>query len=158
MFQSMVTRSFLLSACLIFIGGCATVRSPRVALQGVSVGGETEEGFVLQFALELFNPNNEPLQLWETRYDVSVNGSRVYEGRRSAESTLAANGSITLVLPAVVRYDRLGGSTGVPSAMEYALSGKLWYVTNDALAEALFERGLRRPSVGFGAGGQLTAQ
>ncbi|MCL4210484.1 MAG: LEA type 2 family protein [Phycisphaeraceae bacterium] len=151
-------RSCALIAFLLFAAGCSTVRSPQVTLQGVSVGGQTDEGFVLQFAVELSNPNSEPLQLWEIAYDVSVNGSRMYDGRRSAESTLAANGSTTLLLPAVVRYDQIGGEGAIPESMTYALGGKLWYLTNDALAEALFERGLRRPSIGFGASGRLTSR
>jgi hypothetical protein len=139
---------------LLALTGCSGVSAPEVDIAGASLGEVTGEGFVIDFAMNLANPNNQPLQLSEMRYSVSAEGATVYEGRRSAEATLSAAGQKTILVPAVVLFERIG-SQDVPAAMSYIIRGELWYLAPGALAETLFDAGVQQPSVTFGGEGTI---
>lgn len=145
--------ALLINIVLIFTG-CSGVSAPRVDIAGASLGEVTTEGFVIDFAMNLENPNDQPLQLSEMRYTVSANGARIYEGRRSAEATLSAAGQKTILVPAVVPF-AASGSAAVPGSLEYTIRGELWYLAPGALAETLFDAGVQKPSVSFGGEGTL---
>ncbi len=142
--------------CLIMLGlsGCG-VKSPRVTLSEVTLGEVTDEGFIINFNLTLANPNPETLELYRVKYDVAVDGRPAYHGLRSAEASVSARGEVTIRVPAVVLYDDIGGDH-VPTSLDYALSGRLWYLSPGELAEVLFDAGVQRPSVAFVAAGTLT--
>ncbi|MGI9012695.1 MAG: LEA type 2 family protein [Phycisphaerales bacterium] len=144
-----------LSVALIFtLTACSGVKSPRVELQDVTLGEVTDEGFVLNFGFALTNPNVQPLELSRMKYDVSINGTRVYAGVRSAEATLASNTTQRLIAPAVVLFSKIG-SDAVPEDVTYAFSGRVSYIEPGRLAAALFDIGLKRPSVGFRRKGEI---
>jgi len=147
-----VAASLLVAAALT---GCSGVKAPRVELRDVSIGEVSDEGFVLDFALDLNNPNTETLDLYEFEYVVTVNGRRLYTGRRSAQAALSPGGGQTVAVPAVVTFGDLGVDH-VPDSLDYALNGSLWYVTPDELAQILFDSGVNRPNVGFTFTGRLT--
>jgi hypothetical protein len=139
----------------ILVGGCSGVSAPEVDIAGASLGERSDEAFVIDFAVSLANPNDEPLGLIEMRYAVTAaDGAAVYEGRRSAEATLAANGQKTIRVPAVIPLATLGGGV-MPSTLTYSIRGELWYLAPGALEETLFDAGVQRPSVTFGGEGTL---
>ncbi len=148
--RSAVTFLFVLA-----LFGCSSVAPPQVDILGASVGEVTEEGFVVDFTVNLSNPNDKPLALSEMHYSVGAGGTRVYEGRRSAEATLAAGGQKVLHVPAVILFEQIG-TDAVPPSLAYDLRGELWYLAPGALAETLFDAGVQKPSVGFGGEGALT--
>jgi len=137
------------------VSGCSGVSAPQVDIAGAWLSAVSDEGFVIDFAVNLANPNNRPLQLSEMRYTVTAaDGGAVYHGRRSAEATLSAAGRKTILIPAVVLFDETGANQ-VPSAMTYSIRGELWYLAPGALAETLFDAGVQKPSVSFGGEGTI---
>ena len=59
------------------LGGCTQYRDPSVNVHSVSASSMTQEAMVLDFMLELSNPNQESLRLHEFHYDVAVDGVKV---------------------------------------------------------------------------------
>ena len=108
------------------------------------------EGLELNVLIELENPNQEPLPLDSLQYHVSINGSSVFRGRRSPESTLGARSRRTIALPVPVLYSRTGWDPAAPPrSFDVSISGTLLYVTPGRIAELLLDTGVHRPTVGF---------
>ena len=145
------------SLLILFLGGCSSYRPPSIQLMGVTIAEESDEAITLSFELELQNPNTEPIELREFRYEVSLNGQVVYSGRRAAGTTLHSRSVQHLNLPGVARYELLGWTRQTrPRIVDYQLSGTLLYLTPGELAEILLDTGVRRPTVNFSQVGQLT--
>lgn len=137
------------------VAGCGQ-RAPMVAVAAVTLGDSSDEALVLQFQLELVNRGSEPLRLREFRYQLSVDGKPVFQGRRAAEATLGAGATRRMQVPVVLRYDRVGWTaTDRPAEIPYTMSGSLLYVSPGELAEILFDTGVRKPTVGFGGKGTI---
>ncbi len=146
----------LLLFALVFLTGCKSFQAPGVGVAEVSVTEATDEALGLTIVTNLINPNNAPVELYEFRYSVDVDGKRVYSGRHAGGATLSAAGSRTLSLPAVVPYERVGWQAhDLPASARYSISGKLQYNAPTQLAEILLDTGVRRPKVGFSDKGQL---
>ena len=125
--------------------GCGTYTPPALGLESARVVESTPAGKVIQFELSAKNVNSQALPLRDVRYDVYVNGDKVFEGRRSAEATLRAFGTQTLVLPAAV-----AAGTPLPSGdANVEIRGELVYQTPGIFADILFDNELRTPTVGF---------
>ena len=119
----------------------------------------TDEAVALAFALDLENPNNAAVTLYEFRYTLAVNGTQVYAGRRAPDATLAAAATQRLFLPAVIPYHRLGWTTEVhPPQARYALTGQLVYTVPSTIARLLFDSGVRKPKARFSQRGELSLQ
>ena len=121
---------------------------PEVAVGTASVS-QTESGSLLLIELDAENPNREPLPLREVRYSVEVNGTRVFEGIRSAESTLRRYGSRAIMLPVALPPS----SPGAVSAGTFRVFGELTYKEPGALAQTLLDVELIDPSVSFSGNG-----
>jgi hypothetical protein len=145
-------------ACFV-LGGCSNYRDPSIALGGSKVADVSDEALALKFSLDLKNPNNEPLKLLQFKYDVNIDGKRVYSGMRSAEATLASSSARQLEIPAVVRFADLGWNPGNPQSMpphaQYSVSGTLEYITPGDIAQLLLDTGVRKPSVSFSGAGEV---
>lgn len=145
--------TWLLGALLLCaVTGCGSTPRPRTELLDVSLGEVTSEAGVLVFEIQLDNDHQEPLKLEEFRYELKINGASVYHGRRAAEATLSANGGKAIRLPVVVPQPILqqGGE-----ALAYDFTARVWYRMPGELREILYDAGLHRPSVTFGASGRL---
>ena len=122
----------------------------------VAITDVTDEALALVFSIELRNPNTMPLELYEFRYTLMVNGREVYAGRQAGGATLSASGTRRMTIPAVIPFEQVGWQAGqIPPAARYALWGKLQYNAPDNLAQILFDAGVRRPKVGFSKKGEL---
>ncbi|MCZ6492903.1 MAG: LEA type 2 family protein [Phycisphaerales bacterium] len=136
--------------------GCAGHRSPTISLAQVAVTESSDEALSLAFVLELKNPRNEALDLYEFTYSLAIDGRPVYQGRRAAEATLSAAGTRQLTIPAVVPFARLGWTPAERAGqVTYALTGTVLYSTPGDLARLLFETGVRRPKISFAHRGQV---
>jgi len=136
--------------------GCSTYRAPSISIGQAELVSETEEALRLDIALDLANPNSEPLELIRFDYSVSIDGVSVYRGKRAAEATLSASGGKRLVLPAVVRFDQVPWqASGRPAEAAWSIRGSLLYVTPGALAEILLDTGVRKPRARFGGAGRV---
>ncbi|UCD74663.1 MAG: LEA type 2 family protein [Phycisphaerales bacterium] len=158
MVPSCATRCAFVPVLLICaaLTGCSVYRAPTIAVAGAEVIETTDEAMAIRFALDLTNLNDEALELLQFDYGLSVDGRRVYSGRRAAEATLRAGGEKRLFVPAVLRYDLMGWETGAqPPDIGYKLSGSLLYVTPGEIAEILLDTGVRKPRVRFSSAGRI---
>ena len=137
-------------AVCVSLGGCGGVKRPAIAPAGVSVIELNEGAATIGVAVELRNPNDEELELREFNYRVEIAGREVYAGRRAAQATLPARGSRVIELPAVVHLDTMAISAIEADGVRYAIRGSLTYLAPGAIAEILFDSGVRKPEVRFG--------
>lgn len=144
---------FMFIAAVIALSGCAGYENPQINITGVRLTETTDEAAALSFGLDLHNPNNEPLTLLEFEYDLVIDGKPVFEGKRAAETTLAARGSKSIAIPAVIPFEAAKWLEGVPPSAEYRVAGKLRYLTPGKIFQVLFDLGVRRPTVGFSDAG-----
>jgi hypothetical protein len=139
------------------MGGSSGFRSPAISVNEVAVTGTSDEAVALAFAIDLHNPNDAPLELYEFRYTLAIDGTQVYAGRRAPGANVGPAATQRLTLPAIIPYDRLGWTVAVhPPHAEYALTGRLVYTVPSTIAELLFDTGVRRPTSSFSSRGQIT--
>ncbi|MFG0329110.1 MAG: LEA type 2 family protein [Phycisphaerales bacterium] len=132
--------------------GCSTINRPRAAVAAPVVVDQSSEATKLEFRVELSNPNDEATPVRRFEYRVSIDGREVFESKRSTAVTMPPRGSQTIVLPAIVPHSSVGGALNGERA--YSIRGKLVYIAPGALAEALFDTGVRVPSASFSASGR----
>ena len=107
-----------------------------MALRGVDA-----EGFTLDFALDVTNPNGFAVPLSSADYELGVGGVEVLSGAASPHRSIPANGTLGVTLPVTVGFENLlraepairdtGGN--VP----YDLSGTLAFDTGSPLARSV---------------------
>lgn len=148
-----------LAALALGAGGCSPYDPPELALQEVALTDRSDQGFVVELTLGATNANEVPLPLRQVTYELHLGPSGPdgwtgrFRGTRSAEATLRAGGTQTIVLPAAIR---LAPGQSVPTGLvPYRLSVDLEYITPGALAETLFDTGVRRPNVSFNKEGSI---
>jgi LEA14-like dessication related protein len=74
------------------LGGCATVKPPILALDGLKVGDMGVTGVAMDVGFRLRNPNPEPLRIDRFEYELFVNGRRLGRGFESQGLELAGFG------------------------------------------------------------------
>ena len=149
-------RTSIVFGTVLLTAGCTGFRSPAISVEKVAATRMTGEALALAIVMRLENPNNAPLELHEFRYTVSIDGTKVYAGRRAGGATLSANGTRQVTIPAVVNYDRIGWRAGgPPRTFNYALDGTLTYNAPSEIAQVLFDTGVRRPRVSFSKRGEV---
>jgi len=151
--MSLFRTVVLIGFFTILLAGCSSTQAPRISIVDASVSEATDEAVVVSFLLKLENPNNQPLPLRDFEYSLSVDGKQVFQGRRSVEATLQQEADYTLLLPAVVPFRRLGGTTsGIHSCV---VSGQLSYVAPGQLAEVLTDLRWPAPTTNFSGAAQV---
>jgi LEA14-like dessication related protein len=133
--------AFVTVACIACFGtGCAAlnVQKPTAAVTGMNVRGVDADGFTLDFAVDVTNPNSFALPIAAADYQLGVGGARVLDGKAKPSGSIPANGTLGVTLPVTVGFDDLlkaeqavrdsGGN--VP----FDLAGGLSFETNSPLA------------------------
>ena len=139
--------------------GCSGFRAPGVVVSDAFVAETSDEAVTLGFAMDLRNPNPLPLELFEFRYTLAVQGVKVYAGRRAGAETIGARSAQSVTIPAVIPDDLAGWSaSGRPAEVEYTLTGRVAYFAPAGVAQVLFDAGLRRPKVNFTKRGRVRLQ
>jgi LEA14-like dessication related protein len=85
-------RSLSLALLAGLLGGCASVKAPILALDGLKVGDMGVTGAAIEVAFRLRNPNPEPLRIDRFEYELFVNGNRLGRGFESTGLELAGFG------------------------------------------------------------------
>lgn len=147
------SRAPTAAMALALLAGCSSTVPPKLRVENARVAERTDQGLVLDFILEADNANEEALPLREIRYDVFVGGRRVFSGTRSSEATLRRFGTQTMRLPAVIALEP--GQSAPAGAEPYRIQGELTYLAPGAIAEALFENDVSRPTAAFSGDGQV---
>jgi LEA14-like dessication related protein len=98
----------LLLVCL-FAGGCSAfnIQRPTASVSGMSVGQVNPEGFTLDFAVDVTNPNNVALPVTAADYTLGVGGAELIKGEANPQGSIPANGSLAVTLPVHVTFERL---------------------------------------------------
>jgi LEA14-like dessication related protein len=102
----------LASAVLCFAAaGCATlqqnVQRPTASLTGMNLGEVTGEGFVMNFLVDVSNPNAVDLPVKAADYQLGLAGVKVLSDGTKLEKGLAANSSTSVTMPVMVRFEDL---------------------------------------------------
>lgn len=153
------TTSFtlaLIAAASLGAGGCTTYDAPTLDVTGVTLTQSTPDGVAIEFAIDAHNTNEVELPLRELRYDVYINGRRVFSGVRSPEAALRRLGTQRILAPASVPRGEKDGVSEIPTGVaECRIEGTLKYITPGRLAELFFDVGAQRPTVGFKGRGSV---
>ncbi|MHC4217320.1 MAG: LEA type 2 family protein [Planctomycetota bacterium] len=151
-----IGRGILALVIVLLAGGCSGFRRPAISVQDVAVTEVTNDAVALAFAVDLHNPNDKTVELFEFRYTLAVDGKQVYAGRRAPDANVAAAATQRVSLPAVIPFDRVGWTAeGHPASAGYTLSGRLVYTAPSTIAQLLFDTGVRRPKSAFSKRGEL---
>ena len=120
--------------------GCAAlnVQKPTAAVTGMAVRGVDAEGFTMDFAVDVANPNGFALPLAAADYELGVGGVRILDGKASPNRSIPANGTLAVAVPVTVGFENLlkaeqairDGGGNVP----YDLGGALLFDTGSPLA------------------------
>ena len=70
-------------AVVLLASGCASVKSPILAVDGVKVGDMGLSGVAVDVGFRIRNPNPEPLRIERFEYELFVNGNRLGRGYES---------------------------------------------------------------------------
>lgn len=150
-----MNRSLLLPAALllaILLPACSSGSvAPRFQLVSARAADRTDEGVRLEIVVIGENPNDHELELGEARYTISANGSAIYTGTASPETTLPRYGRVEMVLPAAVPLANFPAG-----ADSIAIHGWIEYLPPGPFAELLYDAGLRRPTSGVDGSSTLT--
>ena len=147
--------SAMLACLTLCLGGCFFETPPNVEVRGVhilEVGMAESPSVQLGVDLTLENPTQEPIQLEQYDYQVTVEseGQRErWSGSWSALRTLPAGDRVEMVVPAVVPYTFAQS----PETASWRVSGTISYKAPGRLAQILFDSGFRRPKHGFSGQG-----
>lgn len=151
-----IARILAIIAFMAAMCGCSGFREPVVTIVNAQITETSDSAIGLGLRLDLANSNNEPVELYEFTYAVTINGTGTYRGRWAASATLPSNGSRQLLIPAVVRYDQLGWTeNSLPAEARFDVRGSLLYKAPGDIAEILFDIGVRKPTVSFSGQGIL---
>jgi len=144
--------SVVLAFAFLVLTGCTSYAPPSFRVVGAVVAERTPDATVLEVALDGSNGNEIPLPLFDVRYTVSIDGMRVFEGRRQPEATLPANGAQMIVLPVAIPGEDIAEmGTGPLTGRDLRITGDVIYVLPGSIAELLFDSRLRRPRTRFSA-------
>jgi hypothetical protein len=143
----------MLKLCIfLFAGFCVVgcgVRKPMAQFQQATIAQSTPEAFSLAVAFEVFNTNDEPLQLMMYDYVVKANGVVVYEGFASAEQSVPRESSVVNAIPIVFRRESIVGKEQVA----WNLQGTLGFIPPKAISETLLDIGIWKPMTSIRAHG-----
>jgi hypothetical protein len=146
-----LTYGVVFAGAALALGGCSSYSDPTLRVAGAGVADEGPGALVLNVTIAAQNRNHVELPLREIDYSVSIDGREVFRAVRSPEATLRRLGEQTFTVPAVVTY-----SGERPTGMhEFQIEASLKYVTPGELAQALFDTGVRRPTVRFSDRGRV---
>lgn len=148
-FTHRLVQMLMLVLAALPLAACSSTSDPKVRLIGVELREKTSEGVVLAITLEADNETDQALPLRDINYSVYLNGERVFTGERSAEATIKRFGSQRVILPAA-----FVPKGALEERMACRVEGDLTYLVPGALAEALFDADVVRPSVSFDVEGE----
>lgn len=150
MIARLVRLSLLLGVLLsaVVLSGCVT--RPTTRVEAAEAALTTDEAVVLSFSVLATNAGETELPLRMVEYTLTIDGDRVFRGRRSAEATLSRQNEQRVDLPVPVKWELLPEGTS-----NYRLSGTLGYTLPGIFWRAMFDSGLYRPKADFELEGTL---
>jgi hypothetical protein len=132
--------------------GCSGAAKPDAVVTDAALRDRTPEAAVVEFTVEATNSNTIELPMRAVVYSLSIDGRRVFSGRRDAQATMPRGGAQTITIPAVIP---MGEGGVMPGMHRYSLRGRIFYSLPSQLADVLFDTKLSRPSVGLSDDGEI---
>ena len=133
----MMSLTILLSGCDAAQQALLGMKKPSASLKGVKFGDISLEAATLLFDVEIENPYDVDLPLLKMDYSLASGSSRLFAGKTDVASTIPANASRVVSLPASIAYSDLvkafkGFKPGqpIPYSAEMGLSVKAPAVGN----------------------------
>lgn len=142
--------ALLVFACA--LAGCSGLTPPTFTVTDVRLTSETSEAIAFDLTIQGENTNDEELPLENVSYSFSLDGVGSYRGKRNAQATLPAGATQSFTIPVAIPVE----SAPIPDGeRRYAFSGRVTYIIPGAIAEILFDSGVRRPTAGVSESGRL---
>lgn len=135
----------------VFLGGCSKALAPTFSAVGVRETSHDGDRSVIEFLIEVKNPNKEPIPLRQVHYTIALDGQEVFAGVRSPETTLHTYSTHVFELPAVLELDQFAGSGEVG----YTIMGTVQYLPPGQLAEVLFDAQMKVPEAVLNLSGTI---
>jgi len=135
---------WLAMSLAVLLAGCdaarqvlAGMQKPSASLNGLSFGDITLDSATLLFDVEITNPYSVDLPLLNMDYAVASGQNKLFSGKADVASTIPANGSKVVALPATITYADLlkafkgiRPGTSIPYSADLGLSFKAPAVGN----------------------------
>lgn len=137
------TAGALVAPIALALGGCFSTPTPDVRVVSARVVDRTKGGAVISVEIEGANHTTKDMKIRDIRYWLSLDGKRVFEGRRTPQATFSALGVQSFHVPASAPVDRLPSQ----EQAKYRFGAIISYLVPGPLAESLYDLDLRRPSV-----------
>ncbi len=139
-------KPILFLAPALLLAACSGQPAPRLSVTSAAITEQTDAGTVITFTIHADNTTAEPLPLRDVEYEVSLHGRPVFKGTRSAQATVRAYGTQDFTLPAAIP-----AQLETPAA--YTIRGSITYLVPGALAKALFDLNVLKPTTEFSGRG-----
>jgi LEA14-like dessication related protein len=123
-----IVPALLAPLCLLSLA-CSSVQKPTATLRSADIGEITTNGFLVNFDLDVANPNAFDLPLAQTDYALSLGGVKLLEDSVKPSGSIPAGGSQGVTIPVRLTFDNLlkaeraivAGGGDVPYELEGAL-------------------------------------
>jgi LEA14-like dessication related protein len=91
-----------------FVGGCsALVQKPTVTLQSAAIDHASPAGVVVNFDLNVSNPNGFAIPVTRAQYKLALGGVTVIDDKATPEGSVPANGALPVRLPVTLTFESL---------------------------------------------------
>jgi LEA14-like dessication related protein len=109
---------------------CSSVQKPTAAFRSAEIGQLSAQGFTVNFAFDVNNPNGFDLPISEADYGLSLGGVKLIDDRLEPDSAIPAGGSRGVTIPVRLSFEDLlkvekairAGGGDVPYEFEGALA------------------------------------
>lgn len=116
----------LLCLCLMCIGCSAlNVQSPTAKVTGMNLRDIDTQGFTMDFAVDLGNPNAVALPLAAVDYKLDLAGTGLADGKMNPGKSIPANGSQAVTVPVRLTYENLIAAEGAIRKVGWNIPYKL---------------------------------
>jgi LEA14-like dessication related protein len=95
--------AFFCTACT----NTANLQRPTAALRDVKLGEVNGQGFTMNFAVDVNNPNSVKLPVSAANYKLAFGGVQVVDGKAKPDEAIPANGSSTVNVPVHLNFEDL---------------------------------------------------
>jgi LEA14-like dessication related protein len=98
----------LLSHVCLLATGCTTeLKRPTASVREMTVGDVTPQGFIMNFEVDVENPNPVALPVADVDYQLRLVGRDFLDGEANPDASIPANGSMPVTLPVHVTFENL---------------------------------------------------
>ncbi|MBX3365092.1 MAG: LEA type 2 family protein [Phycisphaeraceae bacterium] len=130
----------------IFLASCTVTKPPQVSVLRAEFADRTDDGEIIRFDLVATNASADAIPLRAIRYELILDGKRVFGGTREAEATVRRFGAQIVTIPVAISYrDGQPPRGDVP----YELRGTVRYLPHSPLLRVFYDAGLPMPTTSF---------